>query len=99
MHFLVAVSLLLSFVLSLSSGEKCCETIDIELGEDASTRQGITVGIYKGNKTSELTGKLTYNKENSNLSIYYHPNIGEEYRRRWIVAVQLPGQPVPFYFK
>ena len=95
MLFQVAVSLLLSFAISLSCGQKCCETIRIKLENEDLTEQSITVGVYKANDNHKLldTTKIIYNKENSPLRIYYSPDIpsiDEQYRKRWLLAV--PGQ-------
>ena len=90
---MVAVLLLLTFSLSSSSGEKCCETIKIEWGKDATIKKSILVGTYKVDKTHKLeyTKKIFYIKEKSNLILSYHPDTAaEEYRKRW--AVRVPGQ-------
>ena len=95
MHTTVAVSLFLSVALYPSSGEKCCETIKLELGDDHSTKLGKTVGIYNKQKTDKIryNTKTIYNKENSNFIMNYYPDtakIDEQYRKRWVVAV--PGK-------
>ena len=90
MLFLVVTLLLVSFCISSSSSNKCCETIRIELGKEAMDQQGITVGLYTANRSYLMMSneRIFYTKYNSNLMIVYVP-INSEFKKnrgKWVVG-------------